>query len=279
MYEELFESLRKDGDEYIGVLKPQYAVDGLRVLIGDADNWKTINGAHVLLGKGGRILGGAGGVFTGKVFGKNFKKQKRVLKAGQGTVGRRKEQKPKQEPPPKKKWSVREKEFEFTPAGTKNGVLVPISDAEKRKHKWYLSRTGKDIYVDGELATGMLANWKIDNSKHYSLMSTKNRIDLTTPDNKKLRAGFKERNFHTSLLSDKTAEDYNSNVGKYADYILNTGKPILYTHGLSYRNPVIHNKPISKQRALEIMSKPELITINSNENAVYLNTYSGMDMW
>ena len=125
----------------------------------------------------------------------------------------------------------------------------------------------------------MFANWRIDNSKHYSLVSTKNRIDLTTPDNKKLRPGFKERNFHTSLLSDKTAEDYKSNVGKYADYILNTSKPILYTHGLGYRNPTIHNKKISKEKALEIMGELEWKTISSNEKAVYLNTYSEMDMW
>ena len=52
-----------------------------------SDDWKTINGAHVLIGKTGRILGGAGGKFTGKVFGKPFNKTKRLAKLkGVGTV-------------------------------------------------------------------------------------------------------------------------------------------------------------------------------------------------
>lgn len=60
------------------------------------DDWKTINGAHVLIGKTGRILGGAGGKFTGKVFGQPFKGRKRVLKLqgkgrGKGQAGRKKE--------------------------------------------------------------------------------------------------------------------------------------------------------------------------------------------
>lgn len=44
------------------------------------DDWKTINGSHVLIGKTGRILSGAGGKFTGKVFGKPFNKTKRIVK-------------------------------------------------------------------------------------------------------------------------------------------------------------------------------------------------------
>ncbi len=36
------------------------------------DGWKTINGAHVLIGKAGRIKAGAGGKFNGKRFGMNF---------------------------------------------------------------------------------------------------------------------------------------------------------------------------------------------------------------
>lgn len=37
------------------------------------DGWKTINGSHVLIGKAGRIVSGAGGKFNGKRFGMNFK--------------------------------------------------------------------------------------------------------------------------------------------------------------------------------------------------------------
>lgn len=53
----------------------------LKLATARCDDWKTINGAHVLIGKTGRILGGAGGAFTGKVFGQPFKGRKRVLKA------------------------------------------------------------------------------------------------------------------------------------------------------------------------------------------------------
>ena len=56
-----------------------------------ADGWKTINGSHVLIGKTGRILGGAGNKFTGKVFGKPFNKGKKVLKLGAGQKGRLKQ--------------------------------------------------------------------------------------------------------------------------------------------------------------------------------------------
>lgn len=65
--------IRQDSDgAYIAVLKPEYAVDGMRVLKSDGlrtDRWVTINGAHVMIGKGGVVTGGAGGRFkrtTGK---------------------------------------------------------------------------------------------------------------------------------------------------------------------------------------------------------------------
>lgn len=64
----------------------------LKLATARCDDWKTINGAHVLIGKTGRILGGAGGVFTGKVFGQPFKGRKRVLKL-QGKKGKLKENK------------------------------------------------------------------------------------------------------------------------------------------------------------------------------------------
>ena len=66
--DEVAVSVRCDGDEITAILKAEYAVDGCRVIKTDAKgassgNWKTINGAHVLIGKGGRILAGMGGKF------------------------------------------------------------------------------------------------------------------------------------------------------------------------------------------------------------------------
>lgn len=63
-------SVRLDGETYTAVLKPEYAINGERVLRTDSKNvnvgkWVTINGAHVLIGKNGLVLGGAGGKFNG----------------------------------------------------------------------------------------------------------------------------------------------------------------------------------------------------------------------
>ena len=74
------DSIRCDDDGvYVAVLKPEYAVDGLRVIkcdnaTGDVrnDRWVTINGAHVLIGRDGRIAGGMGGKLNGKKFGSWF---------------------------------------------------------------------------------------------------------------------------------------------------------------------------------------------------------------
>lgn len=74
------DSIRCDSDGvYVAVLKPEYAVDGLRVIkcdnvTGDVrnDRWVTINGAHVLIGRDGRIAGGMGGKLNGKKFGAWF---------------------------------------------------------------------------------------------------------------------------------------------------------------------------------------------------------------
>ena len=85
----------KDGwrfDDSQIVEAPTLAELELKLATARFDDWKTINGAHVLIGKTGRILGGAGGVFTGKVFGQPFKGRKRVLKA-QGK-GRKKGESP-----------------------------------------------------------------------------------------------------------------------------------------------------------------------------------------
>ena len=63
-------SVRLDGETYTAILKAEYAVDGERVIKADAKSayagkWVTINGARVLIGKNGVVLGGAGGKFNG----------------------------------------------------------------------------------------------------------------------------------------------------------------------------------------------------------------------
>ena len=36
-------------------------------------------------------------------------------------------------------------------------------------------------------------------------------------------------------------------------HILETDKPLKYTHGLGYRGPSTHNKPIAKEEAIRII--------------------------
>lgn len=80
-------SLREDADGYVAILKPEYAVDGMRTLLWRDDGWVTINGAHVLIDDKGVVIGGAGGKFNGKNFSPNaakfYKKRKMVNAARQ----------------------------------------------------------------------------------------------------------------------------------------------------------------------------------------------------
>ena len=64
------------------------------------------------------------------------------------------------------------------------------------------------------------------------------------------------------------------------DFIKITNKPIYYTHGLTYRNPTTHNKPVDKAEALRIVnSKNYWLDATEREDGLYLNTYSSNDMW
>ena len=80
-------SVRLDGETYTAILKPEYAIDGERVIKADAKSayagkWVTINGARVLIGKNGVVLGGAGGNFNGM----NFSDGVRKLHRARGVV-------------------------------------------------------------------------------------------------------------------------------------------------------------------------------------------------
>lgn len=76
-------SLRTDGEIYTAILKPEYAVNGERVLRADAKKayagkWVTINGAHVLIGRNGLVIAGAGGKFNGMNFSDSVRKVHRA---------------------------------------------------------------------------------------------------------------------------------------------------------------------------------------------------------
>ena len=62
-------------------------------------------------------------------------------------------------------------------------------------------------------------------------------------------------------------------------HILETDKLLKYTHGLGYRGPSTHNKPISKEEAIRIIDKGDFLDITEYEDYIHLNTYSDNDMW
>ncbi len=55
---------------------------------------------------------------------------------------------------------------------------------------------------------------------------------------------------------------------------------MLYTHGLAYRHPTTYKQPISKERAIQIIDNADFLDVDAtHSDAIYLNTYSGDDMW
>ena len=73
--------------------------------------------------------------------------------------------------------------------------------------------------------------------------------------------------------------DGSMNKEKLKEFIRETEKEIKYTHGLGYRRPTTHNKPISKEKALKIVENYGLLDAIEMEDYLHLNTYSGDDMW
>ena len=57
-----------------------------------------------------------------------------------------------------------------------------------------------------------------------------------------------------------------------------TEKKIVWTHGLSFRNPTINKTPISKKKALELLDD-SLMDFDEHERHIHINTYSSNDMW
>jgi hypothetical protein len=66
---------------------------------------------------------------------------------------------------------------------------------------------------------------------------------------------------------------------KLKEFIRETEKEIKYTHGLEFRKPTIHNKLISKEKALKIVEDYSFLDAMEMEDYLHLNTYSENDMW
>lgn len=66
---------------------------------------------------------------------------------------------------------------------------------------------------------------------------------------------------------------------KAKEFIAKTEKPFKYTNGLAYRNPTTHNKPITREFAMEILTKEDFLVITEHDDYVHLNTYSSNDMF
>lgn len=64
-------------------------------------------------------------------------------------------------------------------------------------------------------------------------------------------------------------------------YVVERSKrKLLYTHGLAYRHPTTYRQPITKERAMQIIDSADYLDVDATHNdAIYLNTYSGDDMW
>ena len=77
-----------------------------------------------------------------------------------------------------------------------------------------------------------------------------------------------EMSFYNGTLDKKKAEEF----------IKNTDKPIVYTYGFEYRNPTTHRKPISKEKAIQILNE-EWCDLTEEENDVHLNAFSANDMF
>ena len=61
--------------------------------------------------------------------------------------------------------------------------------------------------------------------------------------------------------------------------IRETKRRITYTYGLGYRNPVTNRKPVSKERALEIVRTEGWLDARATADEIHLNAYSENDMF
>lgn len=78
-----------------------------------------------------------------------------------------------------------------------------------------------------------------------------------------------------------TMSFYNNTLNrkKLIEFIKNTNKEIRYTYGFSFKNPVINNKLITKDEAINIVNNEPLLDATKLEDILFLNAFSGNDMF
>lgn len=62
-------------------------------------------------------------------------------------------------------------------------------------------------------------------------------------------------------------------------FIESTTKPIVLTVGFKWKNPRTLMKPISKEKALNIVEKDMWIDVDERSNELEITQYSQNDMW
>jgi len=73
--------------------------------------------------------------------------------------------------------------------------------------------------------------------------------------------------------------DSSLNADVAADAILNSNKPCVYTHGISYRHPTTYRVPISKDKAIDIIySAADVVDVEEEADVFHINTLSGNDL-
>lgn len=60
---------------------------------------------------------------------------------------------------------------------------------------------------------------------------------------------------------------------------LDADTKILYTIGLSYRNPTTYKTPISAEKAIQILETESWVDFRVYSGYVDINTYTANDMW
>lgn len=69
------------------------------------------------------------------------------------------------------------------------------------------------------------------------------------------------------------------NRDKLRKLIKDTNKKILFTYGLSFRNPTTNKKEITKEDALEIVTVESLLDAEEYQDYLFLNAFSSNDLY
>ena len=64
------------------------------------------------------------------------------------------------------------------------------------------------------------------------------------------------------------------------EFIEKSVKPWKYTHGLGFRSPTIHNKDITKERAVEIWHEENgFCDVEEYDDYLHINSFMSNDFW